>query len=307
MCHRILKFGLKWLIIFFFVSLIAFLCPRLMPGNPAESMLQAYQLASTPENVAVIEKAWGLDKPLYQQYFIWVFNFIRGDWGRSLSTRLDIREEILKRLPASLNIGLGGLALSSMMAFLLGYGAAVKDKGVCDRLSRFLSLFSLSVPSFVLTVIVVYFLGVKFGIVKFFTGDGKACMMIAVCMMALYLVGPSARVVKVHFKEQMASSHVVFAISRGFSMNYVLLRHTWKPVVCGLISVTISKIPTAFGGSSILEYALGIQGISYFLVSSMHATDYYVLQSYIMVVVTCVFLSHVVLNLILDALGVKNR
>ena len=307
MYKKALKFCVKWLAIFFVVSVVAFMCPRLMPENPAQSLLEAYQLAPTDENIAIIERAWGLDRPLPQQYAIWVTNFIRGDWGYSLSTGLDIRTTFMRKLPYSMAVGLGGLMLSSVMAFFLGYGAAMKEHGFCDSISRFISLFSLSVPSFVFTVILVYFLGVKMGLVKFFTGDGRVCMLIAIVVMALYMAGPAARVVKTHFKEQMAASYVTFAISRGFSMKYVLLKHTYKPVICGLISVCISAIPTAFGGSSILEYALGIPGISYFLVTSMHATDYFVLQSYIMVLVICVFLSHLVLNLILDMLEVRNR
>ena len=307
MYKKALKFCIKWFAIFFVVSVIAFMCPRLMPGNPAQSLLEAYQMAPTEENIAIIEKAWGLDQPLPKQYIIWISNFVRGDWGYSLSTKLDIRQLLMKKLPYSIAVGMGGLLLSSVLAWFLGYRAALKENGICDFLSRFLSLFSLSVPSFIFTVILVYFLGVRLGIVRFFTGDGKICLLIAVCVMALYMVGPTARVMKTHFKEQMASSYVTFAVSRGFNMNYVLLRHTWKPVLCGLISVTISKIPAAFGGSSILEYALGIPGISYFLVESMHSTDYYVLQSYIMVVVICVFLSHLVLNLILSLLEVKGK
>lgn len=307
MHKKILKFCIKWLAIFFVISVVAFMCPRLMPQNPAQYMLEAYQLAPTEENIAIIEKAWGLDQPLPKQYLIWISNFVRGDWGYSMSTKLDIRQLFMAKLPYSAAVGMGGLVLSSVLAYLLGYRAALKERGICDFLSRFLSLFSLSVPSFVFVVLLVYFLGVRLGIVRFFTGDGRICLLIAVCVMAFYMVGPTARVMKTYFKEQMSSTYVTFAVSRGFPMNAVLLRHTWKPVACGLISVTISKIPSAFGGSSILEYALGIPGISYFLVESMHATDYYVLQSYIMVIVICVFLSHLVLNLILSLLEVKGK
>lgn len=307
MYKKAFKFLVKWIVIFFTVSVIAFVCPRLMPGNPAEMLLHAHQLDPSEENIKKIEEAWGLDKPLYQQYTIWITNFIKGDWGYSLSTHLNIRDTFLLKLPYSIAIGMGGLLLSSLIAFFLGYGAALKENGVCDILSRFISVFSLSVPSFVFTVLVVYFLGVKLNMVEFFTGDGRMCMFIAIWIMALYLLGPTARVIKTHFREQMLESHVIFSISRGFSMPYILLRHTYKPVLCGLISVSISKIPLAFGGSSILEYALGIPGISYFLVTSMHATDYYVLQSYIMVIVICVFLSHLILNLILDMLEVRKR
>ena len=292
----------KWVMIFLIVSLIAFFIPRLMPDNPAESMLDAHQMETTKENIEKLEEAWGLNKPLYVQYGTWMVNFLHGDWGKSLSTHLDIRDAFLKRLPYSLTIGLGGLTLSAICSFFLGFGAALKERGLFDLLTRILSLLSLSVPSFVTTVIIVYFIGVRFKLVKFFTGNSHWNLIIAILLIALYAVGPMARVVKAHFKEQMIAPYVTFAISRGFPLRTVLLRHTYKPVLCGLIAVLISRTPIVFGGSAILEFALGIPGINFFLVECMHATDYYVLQSYIIVMIICMFVIHVIFNLLLNLL-----
>ena len=262
---------------------------------------------TSEENIAKIEKAWGLDKPIPVQYFIWITNFIKGDWGKSLITKQDIKAAFLSKLPYSLMIGLGGLIISTILAFFLGFGAAIRNKGTCDIITRVLALISTSIPSFIVSVLIVYFIGVRLGLVKFFTGDGFWSMFFAILTMTLYSTGGIARVVKAHFQEQMSEPYVTFAISRGFSKRYVLFHHARKPVLYGLISVVISKLAYVLGGSTILEFAFGIPGISYFLVKSMQATDYYVLQSYIMVVLIWMFLSHLVCNIILSRLEVRGK
>jgi peptide/nickel transport system permease protein len=140
---------------------------------------------------------------------------------------------------------------------------------------------------------------VKFKLIRFFTGNGFASLMFATALMCLYTVGMMSRVVKEHFKEQTNKTHVRFAISRGFSPGYVLLRHAYKPVIRGLISVVISRLAWVIGGSAVLEFTFGIPGISFYLIDSMHANDYYVLQTYIMAVVVWMFLAHLTLGLAL--------
>ena len=307
MAKKIILFILKWAVIFFVVSVIAFLIPRLIPEDPVESLLESFQMVPTEENVRRISAAWGLDKPLYEQYWIWIKGFLRGDWGKSLITKQDIREEFVKKLPYSMAIGFGGLILAAPLSFLLGYGAAVKNSGICDRITRVLSLMAVSVPTFVLSVIIVYFFGVRFGLVNFFTGNGRWSLIFAILIMAFYTLGPTARIVKAQFREQMTRPYMTFAVARGFPKYRILLRHGFKPVLYGMLSVTISRFAYILGGSSVLEFSFGIPGISYFLVNSMHKSDFFVLQSYLMVVGIWMFVTHLVFNFILDLLDARSQ
>ena len=89
---KLLLFIVKWLIIFWVASVVSFGVGRLMPGSPAQLLLQAYDLPETPENIEMIERQWGLDEPLIKQYGAWMKNFLRGDWGRSMISKLEIRK-----------------------------------------------------------------------------------------------------------------------------------------------------------------------------------------------------------------------
>lgn len=102
-------------------------------------------------------------------------------------------------------------------------------------------------------------------------------------------------------------TYVKFAVSMGFPKRKVLRSYALKPVLCKLTAAVSASFAWVFGGSAILEFAFGIPGISYFLIDSMKARDYNVLQTYILVVVIWMFLVHLVLGLLLRALDARGR
>lgn len=299
---KILLFIVKWLIIFWVASVVSFGVGRLMPGSPAQLLLQAYDLPETPENIEMIERQWGLDEPLIKQYGAWMKNFLRGDWGRSMISKLEIRKLFLKKLPYSLILGFGSILISSLFAFFMGFAAAIRPGGLVDKLSRGLAVFAQTVPSSILAVLTIYLIGVKLKAVKFFTGGSTAGVVAATLFLSLYAMGGLARIVRIHFREQMGKPYIRFAIARGFESNYALLRYGSRPVLYGLVSVLIPKFGWILGGSSVMEFIFTIPGISYFLVDSIRLRDYYVIQSYIMVVVIWMFAINCISNLIMNVL-----
>ena len=295
---NVIAFLVKWLLIFVVASVMIFGVVRLMPSTPVEQWLTSFNLPHTKENVAKVTALMGLDQPLPVQYLAWLRNFFKGDWGLSLISHVSIRDTFMQKLPYSVSIGL---------SFFLGYRAALHIGGVCDRLSAALAVFSQSIPSFITSVFIIYFLGVKLRAVKFFTGSVRNAMISAILITAIYQLGGLSRVVRNAFREEMRKSYVRFAISRGFSREYVLYRHASRPVLCTLIGAVIANFAWVFGGSTVLEFAFTIPGVSYFLVDSMQSSDYTVLQTYLLVVVIWMFCVHAVLNLALYALDVRRR
>ena len=304
---NVIAFLVKWLLIFVVASVMIFGVVRLMPSTPVEQWLTSFNLPHTKENVAKVTALMGLDQPLPAQYFAWLRNFFKGDWGLSLISHVSIRDTFMQKLPYSVSIGLSGILISAVLAFFLGYRAALHIGGVCDRLSAALAVFSQSIPSFITSVFIIYFLGVKLRAVKFFTGSVRNAMISAILITAIYQLGGLSRVVRNAFREEMRKSYVRFAISRGFSREYVLYRHASRPVLCTLIGAVIANFAWVFGGSTVLEFAFTIPGVSYFLVDSMQSSDYTVLQTYLLVVVIWMFCVHAVLNLVLYALDGRRR
>ena len=109
-------------------------------------------------------------------------------------------------MPYSFGIGIGGILIGAVFAWLLGYRAAYRQSGFCDRFSAALSVVTQTIPGFILALLIIYFLGVKLKAVKFFTGDGNLSILMAILIMALYRIGPWARVVRNAFREEMKKS-----------------------------------------------------------------------------------------------------
>ena len=186
---NVIAFLVKWLLIFAVASVMIFGVVRLMPSTPVEQWLTSFNLPHTKENVAKVTALMGLDQPLPVQYFAWLRNFFKGDWGLSLISHVSIRDTFIQKLPYSVSIGLSGILISAVLAFFLGYRAALHIGGVCDRLSAALAVFSQSIPSFITSVFIIYFLGVKLKAVKFFTGSVRNAMISAILITAIYQLG----------------------------------------------------------------------------------------------------------------------
>ena len=304
---RALLFILKWVIIFFIASVLIFVVVRMMPSTPVTKWLDAYHLPHTEENIAWVTHHMGLDQPLITQYFVWIRNFFMGDWGVSLVSGEDIRERFFAKMPYSFSIGILGILAGSAGAFFLGYRAALHRKGACDKFTTFLTIFAQSVPMFILSILIINLLGVRLKIAKFFTGDGQYALLFAIIITALYCMGSLSRVVRQAFREEMGKSYVKFAVTRGFDKEEVLLHHASKPPLSSLISAVITRFAGIFGGSTVLEFAFAIPGLSTMLVSAMDSRDYNVLQIYILVVVIWMFFVHLVLNIVLRALNVREQ
>lgn len=300
-------FLLKWVLIFFIVSAAAFCIVRMMPSTPMTKWLDAYHLPHTEENIAWVTKEMGLDRPMVSQYFLWIGNFFRGDWGKSLVSGEDIRQRFLAKMPYSFSIGIFGILIGAFVSYFLGYRAALHRNGVCDKVTTVMTIFAQSVPQFIISILIINALGVKLKAVKFFTGDGRYAVLVTIFLTALYCVGSLSRVVRSAFREEMGKSYVKFAVSRGFSRESVLFRHAYKPVLANLISAVITRFAGVFGGSTVLEFAFAIPGLSTMLVSAMDSRDYSILQTYILVVILWMFLVHLVLNLVLKLLNVRGQ
>ena len=299
MIKKSLKYLIKWFFMLFIISIIAFFIVRITPTTPTELLLEHLKLPLTPENIQIINKQFGLDKPLIIQYLKWISDFLKGDWGISYISRLPLKQEFLRTLPYSLIVGLGGILLSAILGFFLGFFAGLKKGGIADKLSLFFVLIGQSVPAFILCIIIIYIVGVKYQLLKLFTTDSNIAIVIAMILVALTNLGGLSRVVSGDLRENLNKTYMKVYETRGLNSNWLILKHSFIPLLYGLVSALISKFTWVIGGTTVVEFAFGIPGVSSFLVKSIADRDYLVLQGYIMIMAIWMFLVHLILNLIL--------
>ncbi|MDO4690301.1 MAG: ABC transporter permease [Fusobacterium sp.] len=287
-----MKYILKWLFLFLGITLLIFSIVRIMPFSPVEMLLQQYNLPFTEENKKMLIEQFGLNVNIFTQYIKWLINFLKGDFGQSFLTKMPIRDEMLRKLPYSFFIGFSSLLLAIVLSFILGYLSAIKENSLFDIFTRGLSIFNLTIPSFLWAILIIYYFGVKIKAIKFFTDGSFWGIVFSILILTLYQLGSLSRIVRQAFVRLKEESYVKFYVLRGFKMEYILLRHCYKPVLYSLFSASISRFSSVIGGSTVLEFAFAIPGISYFLINSIIARDYNVIQAYILFVFIWMFLVH---------------
>jgi len=265
------------------VSVLAFLIIRALPSDPVTLAIQAWNLPATDEVIRDLRRAWGLDRPLPLQYLGWLGRFVLGDWGTSFRTGAPIADEFLRRLPLSFGIGVGGLVLAALLAVPIGYRAACKPGGWIDRFSRLLAVGAQAVPVFWLGLILLWLLAVKWRLMRPFA-DHPGTIALAIALVAFASLGPLARVYRRALIEVEHQPFFRTALAKGLSREQALWRHGGRHALYALLASLRAEAGWAIGGTATVEVLIGLPGISQFLVQSIAARDYFVLQAHVMVV-----------------------
>jgi peptide/nickel transport system permease protein len=140
------------------VSLLIFFWIRALPGSPAESLLGE---RATPQLVHQLRERYGLDKPVYQQYFAYLKTTLQGDFGVSVATHRQVADEIKQRFPATIELAIAAMLFATVVGVPLGFFAAKKYGGFFDHATLVGSLLGISVPIFFLAILLKYFFSVK--------------------------------------------------------------------------------------------------------------------------------------------------
>jgi peptide/nickel transport system permease protein len=291
------------------VSIVAFVLLRLAPGDPAQ--LQAGVNAS-PETIEALRHEMALDHPLPVQYLAWAGHVLHADLGVSYSTRQPVVALIGQRLPTTLQIALLALLLIVLIGVPLGIFSALHKERAVDQSVRVVSLFGISVPNFVIGILLVLLFGWYFpGIMPYEgfvplrddpVGSLKTTLLPAVAL-ALAQIGIVARLTRSSMLEVLNQEYITAARAFGVPERELIWRDALRNALLPVL--TILGIITGFllGGSVVVESVFGIAGLGRLLVESFASRDYPVTTG-VMLFLAIVF---VLVNLIVDVLyGVVN-
>lgn len=272
------------LILLWLVTVLSFLMLFAMPGDPVLILLAEQNVAITAETVAAVRAEWGLDRSLPVQYLTWLQGFLVGDWGNSFRTERPIVEEFARRLPVSLALGFGGIALALILAVPLGFRAALHPHGLVDRMARGFTVLTQAVPAFWLGLVAIWVFAVALDIVDVFTGPLAERLVLPILLIALYTAGSLTRVYRAELLDAAAQPMFRTARAKGLSRGQALWRHGHRRALFGLAGALTPEFGWVVGGTAVTEVVFGLPGISQFLVESIGARDYFVLQAYVVVI-----------------------
>jgi peptide/nickel transport system permease protein len=282
---------------------IVFFLLRLVPGDPVAAMLGREY---TPEAAAQIRKNLGLDKPLYQQYYTWMGEVVRGDLGKSIDTRESVTMQIKRALPKTLSITILAFIIGCVVAVPMGMLAALKRDSVFDYVASITTFIGISLPTFWFGIVFILIFAVKFrwfpsvGYVS--PSDGLWPWFKHLLLPALAAgVGQAAvlmRFVRAGLLEVMGSDYVRTARAKGLSERKVIVDHAMRTAMIPVVTVAGLSLAGLLGGLVITETVFSISGIGRLLTTAIFAKDYPIVQGVILLI-TLIF---VLANLAVDVL-----
>ena len=280
---RLVRTGLLSVTGLLALSLASFTLIALMPADPVEIAIRAWNLPATAETVAALRAEWGLDRPLPARYLHWLTDFVTGEWGRSFRTGEAVFAEFRERLPVSLLLGVCGLFLAIALAVPLGFFAAARPGGLADRGSRALSVFVQAVPGFWLGLILLWGLGAQLRWIRPFATD-TAAIVLPMLLIALHSVAVFSRVYRRDMIQTMQRPYFRTALAKGLTHRQALWRHAHRGAFYALLCAVRSEAGWVIGSTATMEILFNLPGLSQFLVQSIAVRDQMVLQAYVMVI-----------------------
>lgn len=226
---------------------------------------------------------YGLDQPLFTQFFRYVKNMLQGDFGVSynISKNTPISQLIQTRLPISIRIGGCAVLIGSALGLILGVIAAIKHDTVWDSLATVISVIGVSVPSYVFALALSYTLGFKMEWFPMLYNAKKAMSSSVLPSLALsmFTMASIARFTRSEMMEVLGSDYMLLAESKGISGPALIFRHALRNAMIPIITVLAPLIVDLMTGSLVVEKIFAIPGVGSLLVNAIQSNDYNVVIS----------------------------
>ena len=286
---------LQGLVTLFLVSIIVFILGRLT-GDPVALLLSEF---STFEDQERLTRQLGLDKPLPQQYAIFVWNAVRGDLGRSIrGDRAPALELVLERLPATLQLASISASLSFLIGLPLGVLAALRRGSFVDSISRVLALLGQATPVFWLGIVAMYVFSVQLGWLPTSGYGTPKQFVLPVAALSAFMVAAFLRLTRSGMLEALDSEYVKLARIKGVSETRVV----WKHALRNSLIPVITYLGTVFGrmvtGTVVVETVFAWPGVGRLAFDAVMLRDFPVLQAVVLFMATAFLL----INLVVDVL-----
>lgn len=284
------------------ITLVTFLLLHLVPGDPARLVLG--EAAQDPQVVAAVRHEWGLDRPLQVQYVQYLAHLVRGDFGLSIRSRRPVSGDLVRYLPATVELGAVSFAITLLLGIPLGVLSGARERTLTDHTSRVASLLFLSMPSFWFGLILIYVgyyvLGVlptptgRLGVMDVpppvFTGlylvDSAVAgqwglflrslwhLLTPAFVLALASVGLVVRMLRASMVEILRQDYIRTAQAKGLPPRAVFYGHALRNALIPTVTVLGIQFASLFGGNVLVETVFAWPGVGLYFVESIQWLDY---------------------------------
>ena len=272
------------ILVVFIVSIFSFSLMHLMPGDPARLAL-GYE--ASEEDVQALRVTYNLDKPVLQQYFIWIKNLFKGELGDSVIHKRPVADMISERLPRTISIGICALIVGVPIGILFGILCAVKRGKFVDQIITFFMTVIMGMPVFWLGIILILVFAVKMKVlpIQGYTPPStnfaeflyKATL--PTIAMSLGMSAGLCRQTRTNMLDSINQDYIRTARANGLSEGSVVYKHALKNALIPVITIVGMQVRVVIGGSLLVEQLFNIPGIGTLLTTALNNRDYMIVQT----------------------------
>ena len=284
--NRLVSRLIQMCVVLIGISFLTFLLTYLAPGDPATAMYDSLGITPSPEMLEQARQSMGLDKPFLQQYVDWIGGIFHGDFGTSFSKSAPVLDLLMKRLPATFRLALFSLGLMLIVSVPLGILSAVRQDGIADYIVRFLSFLGISLPGFLIGLILLYVFALKLGLVKVASSSvGMEQMLLPGITLAIAMASKYSRQVRTAVLEELHQDQWE-----------ILFRQVLPNAMLPLVTMLGLSFGSLLGGTSVVEIIFSYPGLGILAVGAVKARDYPLIQGFVL----WIALIYMVVNLLVD-------
>ncbi|MBW2561718.1 MAG: ABC transporter permease [Deltaproteobacteria bacterium] len=290
---------------FFFISVIIFAVIHLAPGDPTRAFVGHRRVS--PDILEAMRIKWGLDRPLHEQYFIWLGRLLQGDFGRSFVDNRPVIEVIGERVTLTLELMLVAETISVTIAIVLGVIAAVKHYSIMDALSSLGALIGYSTPNFWIALMMIMVFAVWLG---WLPAGGMRTLAITfpsplhalldhlkhlVLPVSVLVLGWTAylyRMARSSMLEVLSQDYITTASAKGLKERVVIFKHALRNALLPVITYEGYSMGFLFGGAAVIEYIFAWIGLGQLMVERATIRDYPTLMGLSMIIAIMVLLAN---------------
>jgi peptide/nickel transport system permease protein len=264
----------------FGVTLVTFLMIHLIPGDPAVTMLG---IRATPKAVAALHKVWGLNRPLYEQYWLFLTRVVRGNFGNSLFYNTPATGIILSAATVTLSLVAYAVVLSVVIAVPLAVLAATHRNRVADQAVRAIPLVGMGMPSAWIAIMLILLLGLKIhafpvaGLQPGFFGHLDSLFLPGLTL-SLGVAPLLVRSLRSSLIDALDADYVTTARSKGIREYRVLIRHAIRNALASSLNILGLQVAFLISGTLVVEKVFALPGVGALMVDSIYRRDFPVVQ-----------------------------
>ena len=288
---------LQMIIVLVGISFLTFLLTYLSPGDPVRNMYTSAGIMPTEELIQKTRDEMGFNDPFFTQYFRWITNCLKGDFGKSYSLNKPVVTLLAARLWPTLKLTLMSMVLMLIVAVPLGVLSAVYRNKWIDYVVRAITFVGVSIPNFWVGLLLILYFCVKLRLLPVVSSGGtfKDLLLPAVTL-AIAMSAKYTRQVRTAVLEELSSDYVVGARARGVKDSKILWGNVFPNSLLPLITMLGLSIGSLLGGTSVVEVIFSYPGLGNLAVNAITSADYFLVQGYVL----WVSVIYMVINLLVD-------